>query len=103
MGWNEDVWRTQGVIPVDEVSMLKTQMEKMKLEMQELKAKPVAAVRPVCALCGGEHKLEECVAGEEYTNASEPLPVNALNEYRRLNDPFSNNYNPGWKNHPNIS
>ena len=91
------------MIPVDEVSVLKAQMEKIKLEMQELRAKPIVAVRPVCALCGGEHNAEECGAGEAYTNASEPLAVNALNQYGRTNDPYNNNYNPGWRNHPNFS
>ena len=29
--------------------------------------------------------------------------VNAMNEYGRIHNPFSNTYNPGWRNHPNFS
>ena len=55
----------------------------------------VAAVTPNCEICGNPgHAAQECqvLAG---------LPPDQVN-YAQGN-PYSNTYNPGWKNHPNFS
>ena len=42
-----------------------------------------------------------------YGGASEPNQleetVNYVNNFRQGNNPYSNTYNPGWRNHPNFS
>ena len=58
-------------------------------------AATVAAVTPNCELCGNPgHTAQECqiLAG---------VPTDQVN-YTQGN-PYSNTYNPGWKNHPNFS
>ncbi|KAL5854661.1 hypothetical protein ACOSQ4_004463 [Xanthoceras sorbifolium] len=46
----------------------------------------------------------EC-SSRETCQDFEQKQVQALNDYpqRQRNDPYSNNYNPGWRNHPNFS
>ncbi|XP_038902320.1 uncharacterized protein LOC120088956 [Benincasa hispida] len=48
----------------------------------------VAAVS--CIQCGEAHSVEAC-------------PSNKQSIYSIQNNPFSNTYNPGWRNHPNLS
>jgi hypothetical protein len=58
-------------------------------------AATVAAVTPNCELCGNPgYTAQECqiLAG---------VPTDQVN-YTQGN-PYSNTYNPGWKNHPNFS
>ncbi|XP_027165399.1 uncharacterized protein LOC113765424 [Coffea eugenioides] len=48
-----------------------------------------------CSVCGGEHDTNDCVDFEQ---------VQFVNNYNRnaQNNPYSNTYNPGWRNHPNF-
>ncbi|KAL5859059.1 hypothetical protein ACOSQ4_000355 [Xanthoceras sorbifolium] len=50
------------------------------------------------------HEFDEC-SSRETCQEFEQEQVQALNDYpqRQRNDPYSNNYNPGWRNHPNFS
>ncbi|CAL9011037.1 unnamed protein product [Prunus brigantina] len=54
----------------------------------------------VCAICSNPtHPMELCPST---TQGSEQfLQVNSFQRPR--NDPYSNTYNPGWRNHPNFS
>ncbi|XP_062087012.1 uncharacterized protein LOC133793735 [Humulus lupulus] len=58
-----------------------------------------------CEICGGPHLYEQCTAANMYGN----MPVNqaqvqAVGNFQRpYQNPFSNTYNPGWRNHPNFS
>src|SRR3954464_7462233 len=66
-----------------------------------LEKQTVAQVQPVqptqavnCDICGGPHFAMHCVA-----TAQQVEEINFLKQ----NNPYSNTYNPGWKNHPNFS
>ena len=48
-----------------------------------------------CVTCGSPHCGDRCV--ETLTNEE----VKAMGQFR--NDPHSNTFNPGWRNHPNFS
>lgn len=95
--------RPQGMHAVDQVTALQAQIEAMKREMQGLRVQQVAAVSHPCELCGGPHSFQDCKAGEHYTNDVDPNQLNAMSDFRRPMDPYSNQYNPGWRNHPNFS
>ncbi|KAL5573532.1 hypothetical protein UlMin_023129 [Ulmus minor] len=79
---------------------------------------PVAALSPVvvepsnssvesvsCVFCGGGHIYDDC--------PNNPVSVNYVGNYNsgnynsgsynRGNNPYSNTYNPGWRQHPNFS
>ena len=72
-----------------------------RLKQMGLEKKTVAQVQPAqvsqpvgCDICGGPHFTVQCVA-----TAQQVEEINFLKQ----NNPYSNTYNPGWKNHPNFS
>ncbi|CAL8988224.1 unnamed protein product [Prunus brigantina] len=63
------------------------------------------AAAEVCAICNiPGHPTYQCSASEAYPEFVQEQ-VNLMNSYnqRPRNDPFSNTYNPGWRDHPNFS
>ncbi|KAK2450136.1 hypothetical protein QL285_009271 [Trifolium repens] len=48
-----------------------------------------------CVYCGGAHLYEEYPAN--------PVSTNYVNNFNKNNNPYSERYNPGWRNHPNFS
>ncbi|CAL1407102.1 unnamed protein product [Linum trigynum] len=55
----------------------------------------------LCQWCEStHHTVEDCQAMRESTTPQEQ--VNFINNARR-NDPYSNTYNEGWRQHPNFS
>ncbi|CAL8089611.1 unnamed protein product [Prunus armeniaca] len=62
-------------------------------------------IAEVCAICNiPGHPTYQCSASEAYPEFVQEQ-VNLMNSYnqRPRNDPFSNTYNPGWRDHPNLS
>ncbi|XP_050222552.1 uncharacterized protein LOC126672641 [Mercurialis annua] len=60
---------------------------------------PVAYVQVGCEFCGDfNHSGGECLV----TGQSMSEQVNYIAGQRQANDPYSNTYNPGWRNHPNF-
>jgi hypothetical protein len=55
-----------------------------------------------CLFCSSTmHHVNDCPTARNYTNVFHEQ-VNVA--FSRLgNDPYSNTYNPGWRNHPNFS
>ncbi|XP_058786629.1 uncharacterized protein LOC131661193 [Vicia villosa] len=84
----------QVVIMEDQI---KAEVER-RLKGMNLGTHTVAQVQPaqamVCEICGGPHFAIHCVATAEQVEAI---------KFLRQNNPYSNTYNPGWKNHPNFS
>ncbi|CAL9029654.1 unnamed protein product [Prunus brigantina] len=65
----------------------------------------VPKIAEVCAICNiPSHPTYQCSASEAYPEFVQEQ-VNLMNSYnqRPRNDPFSNTYNPGWRDHPNFS
>jgi hypothetical protein len=55
-----------------------------------------------CSFCSSTtHQVNNCPTAVNYTDVSNEQ-VNAAFS-RSGNDPYSNTYNPGWRNHPNFS
>lgn len=53
----------------------------------------------VCSMCGDpSHSVNNCQSWGAPPNAE----VNGVYGNHPRNDPFSNSYNPGWRNHPNF-
>ena len=48
-----------------------------------------------CTLCGGNHESTNCATIEQVQY------VNNFN-WPNQNNPYSNTYNQGWRNHPNF-
>ena len=66
----------------------------MRGNLQPAPMGQVAAVS--CVFCGDEHTFDSC--------PSNPESICYLgNQNLSRNNPYSNSYNPGWRNHPNFS
>ena len=65
---------------------------------------PIASVQEACALCASPiHFVSDCPMAAQYPEFVQDQ-VNALQSFQKPgSDPFSNTYNPGWRNHPNFS
>src|SRR3954464_12786199 len=79
-----------------EAAEVERRLKQMGLEKQTgAQVQPAQASQPVgCEICGGPHFTVQCVA-----TAQQVEEINFLKQ----NNPYSNTYNPGWKNHPNFS
>jgi hypothetical protein len=77
----------------------------MQKSIDRLTNQNISAVHqsPSCAICGGDdHLAINCNWGRSAEGDAEQ--VNVLNNnYRSQNNPYSNFYNPGWRDHPNFS
>ena len=69
-----------------------------KLKALNLGTHQVAQVQQaqnvVCEICSGPYNTMHCLAS--------PQQIEDI-KFLKQNNPYSNTYNPGWKNHPNFS
>ena len=69
-----------------------------KLKALNIGTQQMAQVQPIstvcCEICSGLHQTFYCFAT--------PQQVEEI-KFLKQNNPYSNMYNPGWKNHPNFS
>ena len=56
-----------------------------------------------CFVCGGEdHQAQDCATYNDMRGVYEEQ-CNALENFKKPYSPFSETYNPSWRNHPNFS
>ncbi|XP_073154074.1 uncharacterized protein [Henckelia pumila] len=53
-----------------------------------------------CEKCGAENFTKDC---QTFSQPEGVMASHMGNQNRPRNDPFSNSYNPGWRQHPNFS
>jgi hypothetical protein len=56
----------------------------------------------VCAICSHSNHTTETCPMSSFTNQEQTNYV-GQNNYPPKNNPYSNTYNAGWRNHPNFS
>ena len=100
-----------GIHHFREDDSLKAQVELLTREIGALKAKDsksmhaVAQFEPqeVCFVCKGiDHLAQECPVYGEMRGMYEEQ-CNTLGMYKKPYTPYSETYNPSWRNHPNFS
>src|SRR3954468_2941499 len=93
-----DLKLTNQVVKMEEqiAAEVERRIKQIALEKQTVaQVQPVQSIQAVnCEICGGPHFAVHCVA-----TAQQVEEINFLKQ----NNPYSNTYNPGWKNHPNFS
>ncbi|XP_062100842.1 uncharacterized protein LOC133806768 [Humulus lupulus] len=96
--------KVAGVLEVDALTALTAQMASMTNILKNLSLggniQPAAAIQSgdiSCVYCGDGHMFENCPS-----NPAAVCYVGNQN-YNRNNSPYSNLYNPAWRQHPNLS
>ena len=105
--------KTRGVLEVDALSSINAQLASVTNLLQNLALRQDSMIKaPVhtaavinqtvaesCVYYGEEHTFDQCL--------SNPPSIfyvgNQASQGNPKNNPFSNTYNPGWRNHPNFS
>ncbi|XP_038974777.1 uncharacterized protein LOC120106013 [Phoenix dactylifera] len=100
-----------GIYHLREEDNLKARIEILTRELEALKTKDTKVTHTVsrieshgpCFVCGGvDHLAQDCPTFAEMRGVYEEH-CNALGMYKKPFTPFSDTYNPGWRNHPNFS
>ncbi|XP_057246916.1 uncharacterized protein LOC130589365 [Beta vulgaris subsp. vulgaris] len=87
---------TAGMYEVEGINMLNAKVDNLvNLFTKMSNVNSVSTTIP-CNMCGGAHLSGECA------NVEQAQYVSNFNRHPQ-NDPYSNTYNPGWRNHPNFS
>ena len=90
----------------DQVALISKKLDQL-LAAQNTSPHPSPYYPPeVCSVCPGPtHYLSDCpVAAQSQYELYPQEQVHAMQGMPKPgNDPYSNNYNPGWRNHPNFS
>ena len=94
-------------LELDTISMLSYKVVAMSQKLERLNVNSVSSSTPSpsCDICGlVEHLIVYCHVGSPFTE-DVTEQVNYVNNYhpKLTNDPLSSTYNPGQRNHPNIS
>ncbi|KAH9745008.1 hypothetical protein KPL70_003905 [Citrus sinensis] len=109
MASNNYQWTSERSMPrkivraynVDVVTALSAQMTALSNKLEHLN---VSAIQTqVCELCGGNHTNVNCQVGSLFASSSAEQAHYVANFQRPQNNSYSNTYNPGWRNHLNLS
>ncbi|XP_073139096.1 uncharacterized protein [Henckelia pumila] len=94
--------KSTGIHQIDAFTSVAAQLEVMNKRIEELSVgNSVMRVQEVwCEKCGAEHFTKDC---QTFSQPEGVMASHMGNQNRPRNDPFSNSYNPGWRQHPNFS
>ncbi|XP_021756145.1 uncharacterized protein LOC110721288 [Chenopodium quinoa] len=88
--------KSTGMYDMDGINMLNAKVDNLtKIFSKMSNVSLISSSDLSCDNCGGAHASNDCPNFEQDQFVS--------NYNRSQNDPYSNTYNPGWKNHPNFS
>ncbi|KAG9458936.1 hypothetical protein H6P81_003444 [Aristolochia fimbriata] len=93
--------KAAGIYKLDSSTATQAQFEALQQQFVNFQQQSNPVVASIYGICGGGHADYEC-QGNAYALNSMPEQTNFVGNSRRM-DPYSNTYNPGWKNHPNFS
>ncbi|CAN6567677.1 unnamed protein product [Malus baccata var. baccata] len=98
-----DIPRQQHVNKVSAISELQNQMANLTTLLSQVVEKPKEQSVAACGMCSMEghltDKYPQLIENGGWESAN-TMGFGSQNQPR--NDPFSNTYNPGWKDHPNF-
>ena len=97
--------RVRGKLEVNAITLLSAKLDAMTQRLDQMNVNAVNSSGPSpCKICGSiEHITLNCQVGSPFSQ--EPNEVHYVQNVnpRPTNDPYSNTYNLGWKNHLNLS
>ncbi|XP_062094143.1 uncharacterized protein LOC133800207 [Humulus lupulus] len=103
--------KVAGVLEVDPIAMLTTQIASLTKQMQQQnnissQAMQLQPTPIICERCGGSHHFQQCPATISYLVDDIPLEkFQAISNFPRQpnNNTYTNTYTLAYKNHPNLS
>ncbi|KAL9416753.1 hypothetical protein AB3S75_039861 [Citrus x aurantiifolia] len=109
MASNNYQWTSERSMPrkivgahnVDVITALSAQMTDLSNKLEHLNASAIQT--QVCELCRGNHTSVNCQVGSPFASSSAEQAHYVSNFRRQQNNLYSNTYNPGWRNHQNLS
>jgi len=113
MALNNFQWSTErgqpkqvgGKLQVDALTLLSAKVDAMTQRLDHMNVNVVnSGAPPHCEICGSvDHLTLNFQIGSPFTQGNNE--VNYVHNFnpRPTNDPYSNTYNPGWRNQPNFS
>ena len=93
--------KTAGVLELDSITSLAAKMATLSQQLGKMNVN-VIQTDVVCDHCAGNHSSVDCQMGNPFAQ-SRYGQANYVSNFQRQNNPYSNAYNPGWRNHPNFS
>ena len=92
-----------GIQETDNISAMSAQIENLNKKFDSLMSiNSVKSSNGVCDICAGIHCSIDCPMRESFPDYMQEQ-VNQVNDFnRQRNNPYSNTYNPGWRQHPNF-
>ncbi|XP_070669033.1 uncharacterized protein [Malus domestica] len=108
--WTEEQTQKRGVFEISQSSLnVSAQIAKMEKNFNAkfaalMQVSSMPNAQEACIICSETtHDITQCPNKDSYPELVQEH-VNMVNNFiRPRNDPYSNTYNPGWKNHPNLS
>jgi hypothetical protein len=90
--------KTADIYEVEVLTALQAQIATLSKKLETQIVNTVATPSPFCT-CGGPHNNGECLSWQ-----AQQEQVNCVgnNNFQNNNNPYSNTYNVGWRNHPNL-
>lgn len=94
--------RTQGVQEIDSFFALAAQVAALSKKLDNVNVSSIQSTKAICEFCARNHIGVDCQVGNPFANNSSEQ-ANFVSNYQRQSNPYSNTYNPRWRNHPNFS
>jgi hypothetical protein len=99
----------RGIYQLKEEDTMKAKLESLTKEIEALKLKDTvgakqgyqAEIHEVCTVCHNEHPIKDCPLLPNLVGIYEEQ-CGAIGNFKKPYSPYSETYNPGWKNHPNF-
>ena len=97
--------RAAGVYEIDNLSMVNAKLDSLTKKLEKLSFAGHPSQVFSCEVCGGRHSTTECQQGIIFPQDHSIEQLTTLNNSngKSQGNPYSNTYNPGWRNHPNFS
>ncbi|KAJ9159609.1 hypothetical protein P3X46_025106 [Hevea brasiliensis] len=95
---------TTGVLEVDALNMINAQFDQLTKKLERMQANAVGInSQHEDSYGGGYMSLEYSNFNKPYTEHMNYVKNGGNFNQRQPNNPYSNTYNPGWRNYPNFS
>ncbi|XP_042426035.1 uncharacterized protein LOC122013888 [Zingiber officinale] len=100
----ENPVRLAGKYEVSALDSLAAKVDALTYKFENFNVNAVSSI--ICEICGVTgHSAMNCQIMVTQPTGAQVEQVDAINNYAQKpnNNPYSNTYNPGWRNHPNFS